>query len=313
MVYALLIVGLVMLIIGGEGLVRGSVTLAERLGLSKAFVGIAVIGFGTSMPEMVVSVEAAWIDRPGIAVGNVIGSNIANILLILGVSALIRPQVTTSKILWRDGLFLAFSTISIVAALQLLTLSRLEASVMLALFVAFLFHCYRTEKDIGPDKPEHLPELRSSRRRQIMVAIGFSVAGMIALATGAGLFVGSAAKIASAWGVPPSIIGLSVVAIGTSLPELVASGMAAWRGQTELVVGNIIGSNIFNLLLVLGVTGLLTPVSLADVPVRVDLWVMLGATMLLIMGLSTRLKLDRWEAAIFLGCYGVYCIRLASG
>lgn len=312
MVYLLLIAGLILLIAGGEGLVRGSVTLSERMGLSKAFIGIAVIGFGTSMPEMVVSVEAAMIGRPGIAVGNVIGSNIANIFLILGTAALIRPQVTSSKILWRDGLFLVFSTILIVAGLHLITFNVYSGVAMLLMFVAFLRHCYRTEQDIGPEKTDDLPDLKSERKQQFLVAAVLSVGGIAALAFGASLFVGSAAEIAASLGVPPAIIGLSVVAIGTSLPELVAGGMAAWRGQTELVVGNIIGSNIFNLMLVLGTTSLFTPISLSDVAVTVDLWVMLGATALLIFGLSTRLRLDRWEAILFLSFYAAYCVRLAS-
>lgn len=312
MVYVLLVTGLIMLLAGGEGLVRGSVTLSERMGLSKAFVGIAVIGFGTSMPEMVVSIQAALIDRPGIAVGNVIGSNIANIFLILGTAALIKTQVTTSKILWRDGLFLVFATLLVTAGLHLIQLNTLTGVVMLVIFVGFLFHCYRTEKDIGPEKPEDLPGMRASRVRQMVTAGLLSLAGVAALSYGASLFVDSAAKIATGLGVSPTVIGLSVVAIGTSLPELVAGGMAAWRGQTELVVGNIIGSNIFNLMLVLGVTSLFTPISLADVPVKVDLWVMVGATALLIFGLSTRLRLDRWEAILFLSLYAGYCVRLAS-
>ncbi len=312
MVYVLLVTGLIMLLAGGEGLVRGSVTLSERLGLSKAFIGIAVIGFGTSMPEMVVSIESALIGRPGIAVGNVIGSNIANIFLILGTAALIKTQVTTSKILWRDGLFLVFATILVTAGLHLTELNAITGVVMLVIFAGFLFHCFRTEQDIGPDKPEDLPHMRASRVRQMVTAGLLTLAGVGALSFGASLFVDSAAKIATGLGVSPAVIGLSVVAIGTSLPELVAGGMAAWRGQTELVVGNIIGSNIFNLMLVLGATSLFTPISLADVPVKVDLWVMVGATALLIFGLSTRLRLDRWEAVLFLSLYAGYCVRLAS-
>ncbi len=312
MVYLLLVAGLAMLLAGGEGLVRGSVALSERLGLSKAFIGIAVIGFGTSMPELVVSVQAAWIERPGIAVGNVIGSNIANILLILGVAALIHPQVTTSKILKRDGLFIVFASILVVAVLHVRPLDMATGVAMLILFAGFLVHCYRTEQDLGPDIPDNLPDMEPPKRHALTLAAMLSVAGTIALAVGADLFVGSASKIATDWGVPPAIIGLSVVAIGTSLPELVAGGMAAWRGQTELVVGNIIGSSIFNLLLVLGVTSILSPISLDQIPVQVDLWVMLGATALLIMGLFTKLRLDRWEAALFLSLYGAYCVRLAT-
>lgn len=312
MIYVLLITGLIMLLAGGEGLVRGSVSLSERMGLSKAFVGIAVIGFGTSMPEMVVSIEAALIDRPGIAVGNIIGSNIANVFLILGTAALIKTQVTTSKILWRDGLFLVFATILVTASLHFMDLGVTAGVAMLVLFIAFLWHVYRTEKAIGPDEPEDLPHMRAGRRRQLITSALLSLAGVVALAYGASLFVDSAAKIAANWGVPPAIIGLSVVAIGTSLPELVAGGMAAWRGQTELVVGNIIGSNIFNLMLVLGTTALFTPISLSDVPVKIDLWVMVGATALLIFGLSTRLRLDRWEAVLFLSLYAGYCVRLAT-
>ena len=308
-VYLTLIAGLLLLIAGGEGLIRGALALAERLGLSKAFVGIVVIGFGTSVPELVVSLKAATIGAPGIALGNVIGSNIANIFLILGIAALIQPQVATGRVLKRDGLFLGVATVLVVAALLLVPFGTLAGALMLGSFGIFLIHCYRTEKVVEDDASDP-PLAEPSRQKKILIAIGVSVAGIAGLAYGASLFVESARFLAEAWGVPPAIVGLSVVAVGTSLPELVAAMVAAYRRQAELVVGNIIGSNLFNLLLILGSTVIITPLSADAFGMKVDLWVMLGATALLMLGLGTRMRLDRWEGAVFLIFYAAYGVRL---
>ncbi len=310
-VYLTLIAGLILLIVGGEGLIRGAVALAERLGLSRAFVGIVVIGFGTSLPELLVSIKSALIGTPAIAVGNVVGSNIANILLILGVAALIRPQLATGKVLKRDGAFLGVATVVMTAALLKLPLGALAGGLMVGAFVLFIGHCYRTEKVVEDDAADPpLPE--SVRQKKLLMAVAMSVVGIAGLGYGASLFVESAKTLAEAWGVPPAIVGLSVVAIGTSLPELVAAIVASYRRQTELVIGNVIGSNLFNLLLILGSTLLLTPLSAAEIGLTVDLWVMLGATALLMLGLTTQLRLDRWEGAVFLAFYAAYAVRLIA-
>ncbi len=311
-VYLTLIAGLLLLIAGGEGLIRGAVALAERLGLSKAFVGIVVIGFGTSLPELLVSVRAATVGVPGIALGNVVGSNIANVLLILGIAALIRPQRVTGQVLRRDGSFLGVATLVMTAALLWLPLGALAGALMIGAFALFIGHCYRTEQVVAHDSDDPpLPEADGARK--LAIAILMSAAGIVGLAYGAALFVESATTLAEDFGVPEAIVGLSVVAVGTSLPELVAAIVAAYRRQTELVVGNIIGSNLFNLLLILGATLLITPITAADVGVRVDLVIMLGATALLMVGLITRRRLERWEGAVFLALYAGYCVRLAGG
>lgn len=303
--------GLVLLVIGGEGLVRGALRLSERLGLSRSLIGIVVIGFGTSMPELVVSIEAAMDGLAGIAVGNVVGSNIANVLLVLGLAGLVRPQVVCERVLYRDGLFLMVVTAGMAALLLLSdTIGRVASATMLAIFGAFLVYSYRIDEQLQP--PEDADAKPPSRpRRPILIPILMAVAGVIGLAWGAQLFVGSAAAIATTWGVSTTVIGLSIVAVGTSLPELVASLVAARKGETELAVGNIIGSNLFNLLLILGAGAMVSPLSLAALNVTFDVWAMLIATVLLLIGLATGLKVDRREAGIFVALYIAYGAHLA--
>ena len=303
--------GLVLLIVGGEGLVRGALRLSERLGLSRSFIGIVVIGFGTSMPELVVSIEAAMDGLAGIAVGNVVGSNIANILLVLGLAGLVRPQVVCERVLYRDGLFLLGVTAGMAALLLLSdTIGRTASAAMLGVFGAFLVYSYRIDEQLQPPDIADTPATPHVRR-PILIPILMAVAGVIGLAWGAQLFVGSAAAIATAWGVSTTVIGLSIVAIGTSLPELVASVVAARKGETELVVGNIIGSNLFNLLLILGVGAMVSPLSLATLNLTFDVWAMLFATVVLLIGLATGLKVDRREAGIFVVLYIGYGMHLA--
>lgn len=310
MLYLSLIAGLVLLIIGGEGLVRGAVNLSHRLGVSKAFIGVAVIGFGTSMPEMVVSVEAALADLPGIAAGNVVGSNIANILLILGLSALVSPQLIATRVLYRDGIFLLFVTFIVSLAISFMTFSRIQGLALIGVFAIFMVYSYFVERAAGHDLESGDPQGLGKPPRLFFNGL-LSLIGIAGLAIGADLFVDAATQIALAWGVRPSIIGLSVVALGTSMPELVASLVAAYRKQSELVVGNIIGSNLFNLLLILGTAVTISPLSLANQPIGPDIWIMSFATLALFFCLRTGYKLDRQEGLVFTIAYGFYALYLA--
>lgn len=306
--------GLALLVVGGEGLVRGALRLSERLGLSRSLIGIVVIGFGTSMPELVVSIEAAMDGLAGIAVGNVLGSNIANILLVLGLAGLVRPQVVCERVLYRDGLFLLAVTAGMAALLLFSdSIGRLASALMLLVFGAFLVYSYRIDEQQQPAVEPNAEAAPHRQRAPLIPSLVMAIAGVMALAWGAQLFVGSAAAIASAWGVSTTVIGLSIVAIGTSLPELVASLVAARKGETELAVGNIIGSNLFNLLLILGAGAMVAPLSIASLEIGFDVWAMMVATVLLLLGLATGLKVDRREAAVFVLLYVVYGIRLAMG
>ena len=302
--------GLVILTLGAEILIRGATALARRFGVSDLLIGLTLVGFGTSTPELVSSIQAAFVGSPGVAVGNVVGSNIANILLILGLSAFIAPFMVEQKALRRDGLVVLVATFAAIGVSMTGEFGRVAGAAFLAALVAYIIYAFVTERKT-PDHPmaeQHAAEGAAlpAGPKSPLLDILMAIAGLALLIVGAKFLVTGAINIAGALGVSETIIGLTVVAIGTSLPELVTSVMAALRGKSALALGNVVGSNIYNLLGILGATALIHPVAAPAEIVAFDNWVMLGATLLMILFTMSRSRLDRLEGAVMVTAYACY-------
>ena len=309
MTFLSLAAGFVLLFFGGEIVVRGAVALARRFEVSPLVIGLTIVGFGTSLPELLVSLNAALSGAPGIAVGNVIGSNLANMMLILGVAALICPIAVTPSAVSRDGLVLAGVTAVFVVVAIGGSAERHEGALMVAALAAYiglsLWHDARSSS--GPAQlHREEAEALTGLPRQLWLIILTIVGGFGAISLGADFLVDGATSLARAAGVPDEVIGLTLVAIGTSLPELATSIVAAYRGHADVCIGNVIGSNIFNLFGILGITAIAVPVPFAEKIVGFDLWVLAGVTLLLLALLFTGWRLARIEAALLLALYGAY-------
>ncbi len=309
MTFLFLAAGFVLLFFGGEIVVRGAVALARRFDVSPLVIGLTIVGFGTSLPELLVSLNAALSGAPGIAVGNVIGSNLANMMLILGVAALICPIAVTPSAVRRDGLVLAGVTAVFVIVAIGGSAERHEGALMVAALAAYiglsLWNDARANS--GPAQlHREEAEALTGLPRQLWLIILTIVGGFGAISLGADFLVDGATSLARNAGVPDEVIGLTLVAIGTSLPELATSMVAAYRGHADVCIGNVIGSNIFNLFGILGITAIAVPVPFADKIVGFDLWVLAGVTLLLLALLFTGWRLARTEAALLLALYGAY-------
>ena len=305
-----LVLGLVFLVGGGELLVRGAAALALKANIPPLLIGLTVVSMGTSAPELFASVEAALEGHPGLAVGNVLGSNVANLALILGLTALIRPVTVDRMALRLDIPLMLGASLLFVAVASDLEMTRTEglgALVLMGLFIASLFR--RAKQQDNPVDGD-VSETGGWASMSVLALLGVILAGTGALYFGSEAFVDGASRIALHMGVSDHVIGLTVVAFGTSLPEIVASGMAAWRGQSDLAVGNVVGSNLFNLLLVLGTTATITPLPMGPEVLSWDIWWVLGTAAALIPlallgGLRTP-RLGRWQGGLFVLAYLVY-------
>ncbi len=293
--------GFVALLFGGDYLVRGAVSIAQRWGVSPMVIGLTLVGFGTSMPELLTSLQAAFAGSPGIAVGNVVGSNIANILLILGAAALIAPIAVSRETFNRDATILIAATALCIVLALTGSFSRGNGVVFLLGLAGFLFIAVRSG---GGDA---LPPATAS----IAFAAAMFVGGLLVTLLGAKLLVVGAVGMAREFGVSEAVIGLTVVAIGTSLPELVTSIVAARKGQSDIALGNIIGSNIFNILGILGVTALVKPIGVPAEILQLDIWVMAAATLTLVAVCMTGWRITRTEGGVMLAAYAGYLIWLA--
>ncbi len=305
-----LIVGGLLLFGGGEALVRGGVAAAARLGVSPLLIGLTLVGFGTSTPELVASLQAALIGAPGIAVGNVVGSNIANILLILGLAAVIFPIATTRGAFRRDGTMLLASAAALIVAAMTGVVGPPAGIVFLLLLAAYVVFTYRTERR-RPDAGARMhaaeaEEFAGPAPMPLALGLALAAAGIAGVVLGAGLLVGAALTVAREAGLSEAVIGLTLVAVGTSLPELATSVMAALRRHADVAFGNIVGSNIFNALGIMGATALVTPIEVPRQFLVFDLWVMLGVSVLLVIFAATGLRLNRWEGGAFLALYALY-------
>jgi cation:H+ antiporter len=309
MIVPTLLLGFVLLGLGGELLVRGAVGAARKLGISPLVVGLTIVGFGTSTPELVTSMIAAFQNAPGIAVGNVVGSNIANLLLILGSGALIAPLAMARKALRREALALAGSTVACTAVVLHGSLDVGVGAVMLVLLASYVIWAYRSERRhtaLRRTVHEQVADDAATRERTLTMSLLLTAVGIGMTILGAHWLVESAIVLSRRLGVSESVIGLTVVAIGTALPELVTSMVAAARGHAEVALGNIIGSNVYNVLGILGATAILHPIGVPAEIARVDIWVLVAATSLITLFLITGAKIGRAEGGSLLGGYAIY-------
>ncbi len=316
MTFVYLIAGLVLLVAGAEVLVRGAAKLAAQFGIPPLIIGLTVVAFGTSAPETAVSVQSAFNGSGDLAIGNVIGSNIANVLLILGLTALIAPLIVSRQLIRLD--------VPIMIGASLLTfglawdgsLSRLDGALLFAGVLTYTgFLIYSARKDKGGDDDEFAKEFgldEAPKPYAWAINLGLIIAGLVLLVTGSNFLVEGAVTLARALGISELVIGLTVVAIGTSLPELATSILAAIKGERDIAVGNIVGSNIFNLLCVLGLASLVSPAAISVSPnaLAFDFPVMIAVAVACLPIFFAGYRINRWEGLLFLAYYVAYTLYL---
>ena len=307
-----LVFGLVLLLIGGEGLVRGAVALARRLGISPLVIGVTLIGFGTSAPELATCIDAALRGAPGIAVGNVIGSNIANVLLILAVGAVVYPIAAQRRALGRDGSILLVSALICTAIVASGHIGRLLGAVLLIGLVIYLIAAALDDRRQTKMRDDDGEAETEERRFAVPLNLALIVVGLGAILLGADLLVKGAIDLAGRLGVSDAVIGLTVVALGTSLPELATAVIASLKREGELAFGNVVGSNIFNSLGIFGATALVQPIDVPNDVAGFDIWVMLAATTMLLVFAITNWSISRREGAVLLTGYIAYIGMHAS-
>ena len=305
--YLLIIGGLLGLFLGGEALVRGSIAIATRLSLSPFVIGVTVVGVGTSLPELLVSVQAALGGVPAIAVGNVVGSNIANVLLILGLCALIWPIRISTAGSGGDLVVMLAATLILWLAFFTGALGRGAGGLLLVGLVLYVWHTLRTA---GPAEREPVAESGTTHSTlqpsSLLPSLLWVAAGLVALVLGARFLIAGAVSVAQDFGLSEAFIGLSIVAVGTSLPELATSLVAALRRQSDVAIGNVLGSNIFNLMGILGVTALIAPIPVDPRFATFDMPVAAGAAAVLAGALWWRGGVSRPLGLLFLLAYGAY-------
>lgn len=312
-----LILGFVLLVGGGELLVRGAVRIAEHLRLSPMLIGLTIVGIGTSTPELAASVQAALVGSPGIAVGNIVGSNIANLLLILGAAALLSPLAVERGVLWRDGGVGIAAVLALIVAGWTVGLGRVAGAAFVAGLVLYILHAFRQEKRAPPhgapyDRALAVEETdpalvpHAAPQGSLLVPIVLFAAGLGLIVGGGALLVDGAIAIAADLGVSDTVIGLTVVAAGTSFPELVTSVVASLKRQGDIALGNVLGSNIYNILFIGGVTGLVSPGPVPASILGFDLWLLTGAALVVTWFAWTGGRLSRREGLALLVLYGGY-------
>lgn len=315
------VLGLLLLAVGGEALVRGAVAIAQRLKISTLLVSTVIVGFGTSMPELTVSVQAGLNGSPDIALGNVVGSCICNILLILGLAAVISPVMTHGYAILRNVWAVSLASLLLVVVCFLPQGGFWIGLGFLFILAAYLTSSYHADKKAGiasaAEGKKFLGEVAQEHHvpvgMSVRAAVGFSVAGIAILVFGAKLLVTGAVDIARYAGVSEAVIGLTLVAVGTSLPELAAAISASLRRHSDVIIGNILGSNIFNILGILGTTMLVAPIPFTGQIADRDTLIMLAVTVLMIPVIMTGARVSRKEGIAFLMLYVFYTGYLFSG
>lgn len=305
MSYFLLLIGLVTLIAGGEFLVRGAVGIAQKFRLSSLVIGMTVVSFGTSAPELIVSIKAALYGSSEIAMGNVIGSNIANIALVLGITVLIFPLPVdrNSKIIDWPMMFFA-SILFYIFALSG-DISRSEGIIMFLLLIVFvIFLIWNSRRKSSKLLEEEVFVIPTPR--QFLFALTFLLIGLVGLYFGAEWLLMGAVDIARDLGMEERVIGITIVAFGTSVPELVTSGVAAYRKETDISIGNLIGSNIFNIMAVIGITVIIKPINVSENTLNIDMIWMIGIAALLLPMLILGKKINRLKGLVLIGTYVAY-------
>jgi len=304
----LVVVGLAGLVIGGELLVRGAVSVAKSFGISPMVIGLTLVGFGTSAPELVTSLQAALSGSSGIAIGNVIGSNIGNVLLILGIAALLRPVAVDPAAFKRDGSVLVLATLMCLGAILIGDMGLLIGLAFVATLAAYLTYTIASERRPTPASAVYKAEADAvpGPDQALGIALLFAVVGLVITIFGARFMVSGAVSLAQEAGISETTIGLTIVAIGTSMPELVTSIIAVRKGQGDVALGNVLGSNIFNILGILGITAIIQPM---EVPLEIkefDIWVMCATALLLVLFARAGWRVGRREGSAMLGCYAAY-------
>ncbi len=306
----LFLLGLVILYYGAEFFIKGAVRLARAFGISPYVIGLTLVGFGTSAPELAINLSAALGGANDLAIGNVVGSNIANIGLILGICAIVQPLVVHMRLLKREVPILLVVSFGLLGLTWDGRLDRLDAGLLLLGLMVMTWYVYRSAKEVKPEVKEELAAYAAHQGNRSSLAWDglLILAGLIGLVAGAECMVRSAVELARLWGMSELMIGLTIVAIGTSLPELAASGVAAYRGETDIAVGNVIGSNLFNILLILGATAMAAPLTVAPAANHLEIPIMLGFTVLLVPILWRSFRVKRREGFFLLACYVGYLI-----
>lgn len=314
-----LVGGLILLIAGGELLVRGAVQVATSLGVSPLVIGLTLVGFGTSAPELVTSVQAALSGAPGIAYGNIVGSNIANVLLIGGAAAMIFPIAISSAALKRDGVVMLCVIVLFAAVSAVAPLGRIIGAMFVGGLVFYVYTAFRQERAAPPvdhgavyDKSLALQEtdpalnMTSSHRSSLLISALIALAGLVLVVVGGKFLVDGAVSLARGFGISETVIGLTIVALGTSMPEFITSVVAGFKRQGDVAFGNIIGSNIYNILGIGGATALMAPGAVPSEIVGFDNLVMIGVSALLVGMAWTGFRINRWEGAVLLAGYAAY-------
>lgn len=310
MIAIYIIGGLILLYFGANWLVQGAITLSLHLGLSPLIVGLTVVALGTSLPEALVSVQAAIGHQGGIAIGNVVGSNILNIALILGLSAFFNPLKVDSHLVKADVPLLAGATFMLVVLLEDFHISRMEGAFLLLCIVGYVAGNIMTVKRTSPEENKiEGVEVPEDHRKNLWRDISFLFIGLIALAFGSNFLVTGAVDLARIWGLSEALIGLTIVSIGTGTPEMATALMASYQKRSDLAIGNAVGSNLFNIMFVLGIAALVAPLDGKGIS-SIDLYVMLGVTFLLLPTVWTGRILDRKEGFLFLAIYAGYMYHL---
>lgn len=306
----LIVGGLVLLAVGAECLVRGSASVALRLGVAPLVVGLTIVAFGTGSPELVVSISAALEGNSPIALGNVVGSNISNIALILGAAAMLRPMTVRAEVIKREVPVM----IAVTAFLWLLIydgeLSRIDGAILAFGSIAYTFLTYRlSQKKEKKEVEEEFEAALEPSKKSVWLDIFLIAAGLVLLVLGANILLSGAVTIAKQFGISEVVIGLTIIAVGTSLPELATSAIAALKKESDIAFGNAIGSNVLNILAVLGLTAVIQPISAAEIR-TLDLGAMLGSAILLLVLLGRNFRLDRVEGTLLVIGYLIYIYTL---
>lgn len=317
-----IVIGLVILIIGAEGLVRGASSIAAKFKISPLVIGLTVVSFGTSAPELTVNLLAAMNGSPDLAVANVVGSNIANILLILGICAIIVPLTVKSSTVWKEiplallGVMLIFimGNDAFFDGLSFMSLTRTDGIALLALMAIFMYYIFgmaKSDREKAADAKINKDADETVKQFSTLASVGMTIAGLAGLVLGGRLLVDGAVDIAKAAGMSEALVGLTIVAIGTSLPELATSVVAALRKHADIAIGNVVGSNIFNVFFVLGTTSTILPLPISHA-LNFDIAVSVVATALLFlfMFVGGKRRLVRWEGMVFIAMYAAYIIYL---
>lgn len=305
--YFLLFLGLIILLIGGKILVDGASGIAVKLGMSAGLIGLTIVAFGTSAPELLVSINAAIKGNSDIAIGNVIGSNIANIALVLGISGLFYPIIIKKNHLKLDYFITVLVSLLFFGLSYNGFISTIEGVLLFVLFIGFNIYLFKTS---GSENPEVEEEIELAKRFSWLKSIVYFLGGIVGLYFGSELLVENAVLISREFGVSERVIGVTIIAIGTSLPELITSIIAALSKRTDLALGNILGSNIMNILSIIGITAIIKPIGVSQEFINSDFLWMLGITLFLFPLMRTKMRVSKIEGSLLLISYGAYLFFL---